>query len=176
MKITLEIKDINELYQILKYKEELKKEYDYLRFSKENYDYRLKLGLKNKLEIIDKLIENYLSLNEDVKEILCTKDTIVEVNEKVVIPVNINNLSEYDFIFRGYVALRGMFDIYYDQNIDLIFAENNVPESQMRKSKMPIENYSKIDSSVCFYPGRYKIKKGDILGIAKVKEKVKTLK
>lgn len=184
MKIPLEkIENNDELFKMLNAKDKLKRKYDYLRFNEKEVDYRIIMDLKKEMDDIDILINNYLMYNDDVAEIKCIKDIIIKPDRKKVdIQVSIDNLNNYDLYFTGFVASHGFINVYYDYNNDIIKAKNKAKPSKMKVAKIDmiegvkIDHYCKIGTNICFYPGIYKIKKGDTIGIAKVKEKVKTLK
>ena len=85
----------------------------------------------------------------------------------------LDNLSDCELIFNGFVASHGCIDIYYDYINDMIKAKNKAKLSKMRKPM--IEHMCKINTNICFYPGNYLIKAGDTIGIAIEKQKTKTL-
>ena len=175
MDIILERIETNEeLIKLLKAKDKLKRKYDELRFSKKSVDYRYILNIKNELEIMNHLINNYVKNRDNIKELKCIKDTIIKADKKEIeIPVSVNNLCEYDIFFNGYVASHGFVDIYYDSKNDIICAKNKAKLKDMRKPL--IEHMCKITTNLCFYPGNYLIQEGDTIGIALEKQKVKTL-
>ena len=168
------IENINDLLKMLKAKDKLKRKYDELRFSKKPVDYRIVFNLKTELDFMDQLITNYIKFDDNISEIKCVKDVIIKADrQEVDIPVSIDNLSDCELIFNGFVASHGCIDIYYDYVNDMIKAKNKAKPSKMRKPM--IEHMCKINTNICFYPGNYLIKAGDTIGIAIEKQKTKTL-
>ncbi len=172
MNTTLDIKNDKDLIRLLNEKDRLKTKLDQLKYIDKSTDFNMIEILKNRIDLIDIIVYNYIFQTNDIKEIICTRDTLIKADHMPqFILTNIDDLNNYSIIFRGFLSITGKLDIYYDEQANALFAINKIHPSDMIESS---ENqFCKIDTSICFYPGIYKIKEGDVIGLAKEKVLVK---
>lgn len=168
-----------QLIEILYLKDDLLHAYGEMLFSK-GINYQVFKKLKQRLEILDKAINDYVQKSENCFQIACLERAFIEPQEKSELKTNVlgYHLKDTEVVFDGTIDSGGYLTLSLE---DKDWGTNIIAKNVILKDKnigSKESGYHYIKSIIFYEPGTYMIEKDTPLGIgiSENKELVKSIK
>lgn len=174
-KIDIQIRDDEQLISFLYLKDELIHIYDEVRFAK-NIDTNAFFKLKNRLEKLNQIIDEYVRKSENCFPIVCLDGKEIEPQEKCELNTNVIglHLTDTEVVFDGSIPSAGYLKLSYEDSEwgTNILVKNNMPREALDNWDICVHHYNNPMTTRYIAPGVYKIEKDTTVGIGRSKDKM----